>query len=50
MKFKRSVSCTKNEYVDFKECTNEKYSYGPKGTPGIGSSIGDAHSTKKGGK
>jgi hypothetical protein len=45
MKFKRSVSCAKNEYVDFKYCTNKKYSYGLGGTPGTRSSIGGAYST-----
>jgi len=34
MKSKRSVFFffTKNEHVDFKECTNGKYSYGSGGT------------------
>jgi hypothetical protein len=36
MKSKRSVFFLyiKNEHVDFKECTNGKYSYGSGGTQG----------------
>ena len=50
MKFKKSISCTKIQYIDFKECTNRKYSYGLEGTPRTRSSINGVHSTRKGGK
>lgn len=52
MKSKRSVFFLyiKNEHVDFKECTNGKYSYGSGGTQGTWSFIGGAHSTREGGK
>ena len=50
MKFRRSVFYTKYEYVDCKECTNKKYSYGAGGTLGTRSFVNGAHSTKEGGK